>query len=131
MSVREALGTIALSLLMAVLFIVGSCRSAAAQSETATHVALGSYLTASYFDASITAYCHGQGTCRETNPILRPIVEQRGVVTAMTVKGAMHAGIAAWLLKAHKDHPRRVFWITVGLTAAQVAVDVQNVRVTR
>jgi len=105
--------------------------SAYAQGERATHLALGSYVTAAFFDASITSCCHGAKTCREQNPLLRPIVEKRGVVAAMTVKGAMHAGIAAWLLKAHKDHPKRVFWITVGLTAAQIAVDVQNVRTLR
>ena len=117
-----------------VLLVLGVCllpSLAFAQGERATRLALGTYVTAAFFDASITSYCHGARTCREQNPLLRPIVEKRGVVAAMTVKGAMHAGIAAWLLKAHKAHPKRVFWITVGLTAAQIAVDVQNVRVTR
>lgn len=102
--------------------------SAFAQSQRATHLALGGYITAAFFDASITSYCYGQGSCREANPVLAPIVERHGVVAAMTVKGAMHAGIAGLLLKYHQDSPKRVFWITVGLTAAQIAVDVVNVR---
>lgn len=117
--------------LCSVLLLLLWASPVAAQSERATHIALGSYITAGYFDAAITANCHGAGTCREQNPILRPIVERRGVVAAMTVKGAMHAGIAGYLLKTHAKHPKRVFWITVGLTAAQVAVDVANVRTLR
>ena len=99
--------------------------------EPRLKLALGSYLTAAFTDTSITSYCTGKGTCHEVNPLLKPIVERHNIVAAMTVKGAMHAGIAAWLLKAHKEHPKRVFWITVGLTAAQIAVDVQNVRTLR
>ena len=99
-----------------------------AQSERATHLALGTYMTAAFFDTAITSYHIGLGDVHEANPFLRPIVERHGVVAAMTVKGAMHVGIAALLLKYHQDAPKRVFWITLGLTAAQVAVDVANVR---
>lgn len=102
--------------------------SAWAQSERATHVALGAYMTAAFFDTSITSYAIGQGVAHEANPFLRPIVENHGVVTAMTIKGGLHVGIAALILKYHKTAPKRTFWITVGLTAAQVAVDVANVR---
>lgn len=102
--------------------------TAAAQAETATHLALGAYMTAAFFDTSITSYAIGQGVAHEANPFLRPIVENHGVVTAMTIKGGLHVGIAALILKYHKTAPKRTFWITVGLTAAQVAVDVANVR---
>lgn len=105
--------------------------SSAFAQERANRIALGGYLTAAFFDASITSYCHGQGRCSELNPVLKPIVERRGVVAAMTVKGAMHAGITLGLLRLSKDHPKRTFWLTVGLTAAQVAVDVANVRTLR
>jgi hypothetical protein len=43
----------------------------------------------------------------------------------------MHVGIAALILHYHQDAPKRVFWITIGLTAAQVAVDVANVHTLR
>ena len=102
--------------------------SPVAAQDRANRIALGGYLTAAFFDASITSYCHGQGRCSELNPVLKPIVERRGVVAAMTVKGAMHAGITAFVLKDAKQHPRRAFWITVGLTAAQVWVDAHNAR---
>ncbi len=102
--------------------------TAAAQSEAATHIALGTYMTAAFFDTSITSYAIGKGNAHEANPILRPIVEQHGVVAAMTVKGAMHVGIAALILKYHKRYPKRTFWVTVGLTGAQIAVDALNVR---
>lgn len=114
----------------AALLVLGLAAPVAAQGERATHLALGGYLTAAFADVSITSYCHGQGWCHESNPLLAPIVERRGVVAAMTVKGAMHAGVAWWVLRDHRTHPRRAFWVAVGLTAAQVAVDVWNVRVT-
>ena len=58
----------------------------------------------------------------------RHLVDRRGVVPAMTVKGALHVGIAAWLLHDRHQHPRRAFWTAVGLTAAQVAVNIGNTR---
>lgn len=105
-------------------------QSAAAQ-DVPQKLALGSYLTAAFFDTSITSYCSGAKTCHEQNPLLRPIVDRRGVVAAMTVKGAMHAGITLGLLRLSKNHPTRTFWLTVALTGAQVAVDVANVRTLR
>lgn len=99
--------------------------------EPRLKVALGAYVTAAFFDASYTSFCSGAKMCHEQNPILKPIVDRRGVVAAMTVKGAMHAGIAAGLLKLSKTHPQRAFWLTVALTGAQVAVDVANVRTLR
>jgi len=101
---------------------------ASAQGLTATKIAWAGYITAAFAADSVTSYGIGKGTVHEANPILRPIVEQRGPVVAMTVKGAMHAGISLLILKYHKDAPKRTFWITVGLTAAQVAVDALNVR---
>lgn len=85
-------------------------------------------MTAGFWDASLTAYCSGAQTCHEVNPVLAPIVDRRGVVPAMTVKGALHVGIAAWLLHDRHTHPKRAFWTAVGLTAAQVAVNVGNTR---
>lgn len=102
-------------------------RPAAAQ-DRKTPIALGAYMTVAFWDATLTAYCHGQGTCREVNPVLAPIVDQRGVVAGMTVKGAMHVGISAWLLHDRKQHPKRAFWTAVGLFGAQLAVNIGNAR---
>lgn len=98
------------------------------QAQDRTAIALGSYMTAGFIDAAGTAYCHGAGTCREVNPVLRPIVDRHGVVAAMAVKGAMHSGISAWLLRDRKRHERRAFWTAVALAGAQLAVDIGNSR---
>mgnify|MGYP000122440087 CR=1 FL=1 len=115
--------------LRGLLFIVllGLAAPAAAQ-DRRTPLALGAYMTAGFWDASMTAYCHGAGTCREVNPLLAPIVDRRGVVPAMTTKGALHVGIAAWLLHDRHAHPRRAFWTAVALTGAQMAVNIGNTR---
>jgi len=97
-----------------------------AQDRTA--IALGAYITTGFIDASGTAYCHGAGTCHEVNPVLRPIVDRHGVVAAMAVKGAMHTGISAWLLRDRQRHERRAFWTAVALAGAQLAVDIGNNR---
>jgi hypothetical protein len=97
-----------------------------AQDRTA--IAIGAYITAGFVDAAGTAYCHGAGTCHEVNPVLSPIVDRHGVVAAMSVKGAMHTGISAWLLRDRKRHERRAFWTAVALAGAQLAVDIGNNR---
>jgi len=96
--------------------------------QRATHVALGAYITAAFLDASETSFCYGRRSCYEANPLLRPIAEDSHIVTAMAVKGAMHAGIAAGVLHLHRTRPRAAFWIAIGLTAAQVAVDAINIQ---
>lgn len=128
-------GRVIITLQAAIIVYLLSAGTARAQSsiesEPATHLALGAYITAAFFDTSITSYCHGLGVCKEQNPLLRPIVDRRGVVVAMTIKGAEHAAISGLLLHYHKQHPRAVFWATIGLTAAQVYVDAANVRTLR
>lgn len=114
-------------IVLLVLVGLGLGRSAAAQ-DRKTPLALSAYMVAAQWDIAGTAFCHGQQTCREVNPLLAPIVDRRGVVPAMTVKGAMHVGIAAWLLHDRHKHPKRAFWTAVGLTAAQVAVNIGNAR---
>jgi hypothetical protein len=99
--------------------------------EQATHIALAVYIAAAFADTSITSWAVGRGVAHEANPFLRTLVERHNIVVAMTAKGAMHVGIAALILHYHQDAPKRVFWITVGLTAAQVAVDVANVHTLR
>ena len=94
-------------------------------------VALGAYITAAALDGSITSYCVGRGECREANPLLAPVVERHGVVAAMTLKGAFHGGILGILLSMHKERPKVALWTTIGLLAAQVAVDAHNVKTLR
>lgn len=99
-----------------------------ASAQSRTGLALGAYMVAGFADATGTAYCQGARTCHEVNPVLAPIVERHGVVAAMTVKGAMHTGISAWLLHDRKRHERRAFWTAIALAGAQVAVDIGNAR---
>lgn len=98
----------------------------------ATHIVLATYAVAGYWDGVNTAYCHGLGTCHEANPIFGKIAEHRNIVTAMTVKGGLHTAIGWGLLEAsHSDSPGRrkaALWSLVGLTAAQIGVNVHNVR---
>lgn len=102
--------------------------SPAAAQDRKTPIALGAYMTAGFWDASATAYCSGAKTCHEINPVLAPIVDRRGVVPAMAAKGALHVGIAAWLLHDRHQHPKRAFWTAIALTGAQLAVNIGNTR---
>ena len=86
------------------------------------------YGTAAFIDTSITSYCHGASSCSERNPLLRPLVDNHGVVTAMAVKGAMHTAIALWLSSKKAEHPKAVLWTTVALAVAQGTVDAYNVK---
>jgi hypothetical protein len=122
-----ASGMFAVIAIVTLLLMLLGVRPAHAQ-DRKTPIALGAYMTAGFWDASMTAYCSGAKTCHEVNPLLAPIVDRRGVVPAMTVKGALHVGLAAWLLHDRHQHPKRAFWTAVGLTAAQMAVNVGNAR---
>ena len=122
-----ASGMFAVLVLVVLLLMLVGVVPAHAQ-DRKTPIALGAYMTAGYWDASATAYCSGARTCHEVNPVLAPIVDRRGVVPAMAVKGALHVGIAAWLLHDRHQHPKRAFWTAVALTGAQVAVNVGNAR---
>jgi hypothetical protein len=86
------------------------------------------YTTAAALDGYQTVWCSARETCREANPLLRPIVERRGVVAAMTVKTGLQAGISAWLWKTSEAHPKRNFWLSLGLFSAQLYVDARNYR---
>lgn len=124
---RAASGMFAVLVLVVLLLMLVGVTPASAQ-DRRTPVALGAYMTAGYWDAASTAFCSGAKSCHEVNPFLAPIVDRRGVVPAMAVKGALHVGIAAWLLHDRHQHPKRAFWTAVGLTAAQMAVNVGNAR---
>lgn len=122
-----ASGMFAVLVLVVLLLMLVGVVPAHAQ-DRKTPIALGAYMTAGFWDASATAYCHGARTCHEVNPVLAPIVDRRGVVPAMAVKGALHVGIAAWLLHDRHQHPKRAFWTAVALAGAQVAVNIGNTR---
>ena len=124
---RAASGMFAVIILLVWFLLLVGVQPAHAQ-DRKTPIALGAYITAGFWDASATAYCSGARTCHEVNPVLAPIVDRRGVVPAMAVKGALHVGIAAWLLHDRHAHPKRAFWTAVALTGAQVAVNVGNAR---
>ena len=87
-----------------------------------------SYLTAAFNDAIGTAWCHGKGICYETNPVLKSIAEKHGIVTALTVKGAMHGAVTAVAIKAYKGNEKKVIVTLAALTAAQLFVDIHNLR---
>lgn len=120
-------------LLCAMLLVICCARTTTAQNRDGwpTHIALGTYLTAAFADVSQTAYCLGQGTCRELNPIMRPIMDRHGVVPALALKGAINTGVAAILLHDHHRYPKRAFWLSVVAASVQTAVVVHNYRATR
>ena len=122
-----ASGLFIIMLLVALVLLLVGVTPAHAQ-DRKTPIALGAYMTAAYWDAASTAFCSGARTCHEVNPVLAPIVNRHGVVPAMTVKGALHVGIAAWLLHDRHQHPKRAFWTAVALTSAQMAVNIGNTR---
>jgi len=98
------------------------------RTSAATKAAFFAYGTAAFIDTSVTSWCHGANKCSEQNPVLRPIVDRHGIVTAMAVKGAMHTGIALWLSSQKEKHPKAVLWTTVALAIAQGTVDAYNVK---
>ena len=95
------------------------------------HLALGGYLTAAYADTAQTAFCLGQQTCREVNPLARHAMDRWGVVPALTLKGAINTGVAAVLLHDHARHPKRAFWLAVLAASVQSVVVVHNARAMR
>jgi hypothetical protein len=112
----------------ALLVLILAAPVSAQTDERLTHAAIAGYMVAAQIDIAGTSYCLGKGTCREANPLFKPLVESRGVVPAMAVKAATHTAIAGLLLTKHKKHPRAVFWFAVALMSAQIAVDVHNYR---
>lgn len=119
-----------LALVLCVILLPSAARAQSPDDGLKTHAALATYMVAAFGDISITENAIGRGVAREANPVLAWSV-QKGPLMAAVVKGSMHTALAWWLLHTHADHPQRAFWIAVGLAAAQAAVDVHNVRVTR
>jgi hypothetical protein len=91
-------------------------------------VAVGAVVGSAYIDSTVTAFCHGAGTCREVGPVLGPLAARTGIVTALAVKG-VSTGAGVWgLVELRKDHPKAALWIAVGLAVGQGVVDAYNIR---
>jgi hypothetical protein len=88
-------------------------------------VALTSYALASAVDRALTIDCVARGVCREVGA-MRWADGHPGwyAATAASVDLAVGYG----LRRMSRSHPRRAFWLTVGVTAAKVGVMVFNHR---
>lgn len=93
-----------------------------------THLALAGYVVTGFADVSQTAYCLGQGTCREVNPLARHAIARWGVVPTLTLKGAITTGVTAALLHDHQAHPRRTFWLALLAVSVQSLAVIHNAR---
>jgi hypothetical protein len=116
-----------LARVLALVLLTAAPAAAQLPDGTVTHAVLGTYAVAAFVDISATEYGIGTGKFREHNPLFRWAVA-RGPTTAGVVKGSAHTAIVWWLLRQHKAHPTRTFWVSLALASAQVAVDVQNAR---
>jgi hypothetical protein len=130
MSVREALASIGFSMLLAALFIVGSCRTAAAQGieDKVFTVSEWAVLAGHAFDAAATQRCLGSGRCREVNPWLaRYDSPVRFTAAKMTV-----AGLQLWAVRRLRpSHPRLATVTNYAIAAGFTAIAVRNERVGR
>jgi hypothetical protein len=98
-------------------------------SDRAYRLALAGAVTAHGLDATSSAWCLGAGTCREINPVLRPLSDKP------LAFGAAKMGIAAASLLAtdalrRRGHRKAAFWIAVGQGIAFSYIAVRNVRAT-
>lgn len=93
------------------------------------HAALIALSAAHGADLATTEYCLGRGTCRESNPVLRPF--ERQPLALGSIKMAVAAANVAILVKAHRSHPKIVLWIAAGEAAVFTAVALHNARLGR
>jgi len=93
------------------------------------HLALAGMMAAHGADLSTTMYCLGAETCHEANPFFAPLT--RHPAAAGAVKMGIAAGTAWVLLRHHEEHPKLVFWTSVGLTAFYTGVVIHNARLGR
>lgn len=96
---------------------------------TLTHLAIGASITAAGMDLATSMHCLGARTCREVNPLLRPLEGQPLAFGA--VKGASSALVAWLLLRYHREHPRLVRVVALALTASSTYIAVRNTRLVR
>jgi hypothetical protein len=117
--------------LLLVLLLLPSDAAAQDRDGWPIHLAIAAYMVAGQSDIAQTAFCLGARTCRELNPFLRPLMDRRGVVPALSAKGALHVGVSYVFLRAHKQHPKAAFWAAVASAAIQGYVVHHNAREAR
>ena len=84
--------------------LVALSLSAPASADTLFNVGMVFAVTGHGMDLSITSYCLGAETCKEANPLLRPIAE-RPILLGAAKMGL--AGASLWYLaEAHKSNPK-------------------------
>lgn len=98
-----------------------------AQSPRVYRLALAGAVTAHGLDLATTMHCLGADTCREVNPVLRPLSDKP------LVFGAAKMGIAAGSLLAtdalrRKGHPRWALALALAQTVVFTAIAVRNTR---
>lgn len=93
------------------------------------HIALGSFMTLSGADLSETMFCLGARTCLEANPVFLPFTHSP--LAAGAVKMSLASAVSAALLRLHRDHPARAFWISAGLNGFYAWVVIHNAQVIR
>lgn len=116
------------ALLFILLAIPTSARAQITTNDKVFNTLIGTYVTANAADSVITAYCLGQGTCKEVGPLMRPMMKHLGVVPSLTIRGALSTTITYVLIKQHKKSPRLVFWTTLAMTSVKVAYDIHAYR---
>lgn len=99
-------------------------------SDKLMHAALGASFTLAGVDNGLTQRCLGAGTCREANPLLKPL-EGNALAFSLT-KLSVDAGVGylTWRLHTSKNPKvRKAAWVLViGTIALRSYVVVHNVK---
>lgn len=135
MTVRQAVASILFSFLMALLFVVASCRPAAAQMDRSTKLFIALvpvYTWQSFVDAAGTADCVEAHRCVEVNPVWVAVARTDGIRHSMRVKFVAQTALTVGVAVAMKKWPNQRRTLVIGyalMTAAQIAVNVHNAQV--
>lgn len=106
--------------------------SSFAQTQAITRVAGTTYFGLAVWDAALTIRCVQEHTCHEANPLLAPLVNRRGIKTAMGAKLALNTAMTGVALSVARKYPGRRKTITamlVGMAAVQGYVVYRNYQV--
>lgn len=91
----------------------------------AVKIAIGAQMVTAGIDYGTTMYAMGRGY-REMNPVWR-WAQDRPVAMGAT-KLTIHTLISYALLRDADKHPKRTFWIALGITAVNTAAFIHNSR---
>lgn len=94
--------------------------------RTLAALLLAANVSLSGADASMTAYCRGQGRCAEANPAWAWMQDKPAWMGAAKVTA--DAAAATWIYKQRERHPRLVVAALAGLTASKVYIIARNAR---